>query len=146
MFILALLVAIPITFYGDWIMELLYGSLYDGAGEILVIHIWSAVFVFLGIAGGRWYVNENLILLSSIRHLLGVIVNIVLNYYWIPLFGIQGAAVATLISYFCSSYIFDLINKKSRPIFYIKSKSIFYFGSSLLLYGIEVFNNKQKNK
>ena len=50
----------------------------------------------------------------------------------IPKFGIVGAAISTLISYSFSSYIFDVINIRSRPLFIVKSKSLFFFGGYLI--------------
>ncbi|MBT7332688.1 flippase, partial [Candidatus Woesearchaeota archaeon] len=62
----------------------------------------------------------------------GLIINIVLNIYMIPKYGIIGAALSTLISYSFSTYIFDVIDVRSRPLFIIKSKSLFLFGGYLI--------------
>lgn len=132
LFIVAICIAIPTSIIGDTIVLYLFGSDYLGAGTVLVIHIWASIFVFLGVAGGRWYVAENLLVISFYRHLAGLIINITLNIYMIPKFGIVGAAISTLISYSFSSYIFDVINIRSRPLFIVKSKSLFFFGGYLI--------------
>ena len=89
-----------------------------------MIHIWTGVFVFLGVASGKWYVSENLQKLAFSRTFYGVIVNILLNILMIPKFGIYGAAIATLISQAVASYIADLFSKKTRNNFIMKTKSL----------------------
>jgi len=61
---MAISIALPMTFLSDWIVNLLYGAKYSEAGDVLMIHIWAGVFVFLGVASGKWFVAENLQLLS----------------------------------------------------------------------------------
>lgn len=125
MIILAIIIVIPMTFLGNWIINLLYGSLYSGAGIVLKIHIWSLLFVFIGIANGQWLICENLQIFSTINTFLGAIINIVLNYFLITKMGIEGAAWATVISYAFSGYILLLIFKKTRTNFWIITKTLF---------------------
>jgi len=91
----------------------------------LMIHIWAGVFVFLLVSSGRWFIIENLTRLALLRNLIGAIINIILNYFFIKLFGIVGAAYSTLISYAFAAYFFDLISSKTRVQFFIKTKTIF---------------------
>ncbi|MDD3595839.1 flippase [Sulfuricurvum sp.] len=121
---LSIAIAFPLTFLSDWIINLLYGEQYNQAGSVLMIHIWTGVFVFLGVASGKWYVSENLQKLAFSRTFYGVIVNILLNILMIPKFGIYGAAIATLISQAVASYIADLFSKKTRNNFIMKTKSL----------------------
>ena len=64
---MAIAIALPMTFLSDWIVELLYGAQYNQAGSVLVIHIWAGVFVFLGVASAKWFLVENLQMLSLQR-------------------------------------------------------------------------------
>lgn len=121
---MAIAIALPMTFLSDWIVELLFGEQYNQAGSVLMIHIWAGIFVFLGVASGKWFVSENLQLLSFYRTFTGMIINIPLNIILIPKYGIQGAAIATLVSQVVAAYIFDLFNKKTRNLFYMKTKSL----------------------
>jgi O-antigen/teichoic acid export membrane protein len=68
---MAIAIAIPTTFLSDWVIGLLYGDKFYGAGSVLMIHIWAGVFVFLGVASGKWFLSENLQVLSFYRTLLG---------------------------------------------------------------------------
>ncbi len=124
---LALSVALPITFFSDWIVNLLYGSDYQAAGRVLMIHIWTGVFVFMGVASAKWLIVEGLQILEVYRSLFGLIANVSLNYILIPRLGITGAAVATLCSHFIASYLIDYFHPKTRETFYMKSRALNFF-------------------
>ncbi|MCC7050784.1 MAG: flippase [Bacteroidia bacterium] len=127
---LAIAIALPMTFLSDWVVNLLYGGQYYQAGSVLIIHIWASVFVFLGVASGTWFTAENLQIFSFYRTFFGMCTNVFLNFLLIPVYGINGAAVATLISQIIAAYLYDLFNSKTRKMFYIKTKSI--LGLSLI--------------
>lgn len=120
----AVTIAIFMTFLSDWVVDLLYGDQYNQAGAVLMIHAWAGIFVFLGVVSGKWFLSENLQILAFWRVFFGMIVNIILNILLIPKYGIQGAAVATLISQSVAAYFFDFFNKKTRAMFYTKTKSL----------------------
>jgi len=121
---IALAIALPMTFMSDWVVEMLYGVAYNEAGTVLMIHIWAGVFVFLGVASSKWFVAENLQLLSMWRTFFGMLVNVLLNILLIPKYGITGAAFATLISQVIAAYLFDVFYYKTRSVFYMKTKSL----------------------
>ena len=127
MVMLGVAVAIPVSFLSDWIITLLFGSDYVKAGTVLIVHIWSGIFVSLGVTSGLWLVNENLQKLALFRTLAGAVVNIVLNLYLIPSLGVVGAAVGTLLSQFIAAYMFDLFNTKTRVIFWMKTRAFYSF-------------------
>lgn len=125
---IAAAIALPMTFLSDWIVKLLYGGQYNEAGGVLMIHIWAGIFVFLGVASGRWFVSENLQKYTFYRTVSGAIINIVLNLSLIPKYGVQGAAVATLISQGMATYLFDFFNLKTKHVFYMKTKALLFWG------------------
>ena len=121
---IAIAIALPMTFLSDWVIDLLYGVQYDQSGAILMIHIWAAVFVFLGVASSRWFIVENLQKYSLYRTLAGALINVMLNYILIPIYGIYGAAYATLASQVVASYLFNITNKKLRYTFLLQTNAI----------------------
>ncbi len=121
---MAIAIALPMTFLSEWVIRVLYGDAYHEAGGVLMVHIWAGVFVFLGVASGKWYVSENLQKLSFYRTFMGAIVNIGLNFLLIPKYSIYGAAVATLVSQIIAAYFFDLFDKRTRILFFSKTKSL----------------------
>ncbi len=127
---MAIAIALPMTFLSDWVVEIRYGGQYNQAGSVLMIHIWAGVFVFLGVASGKWFTAENLQMLLFWRTFYGMLINVILNLLLIPKYGIQGAAVATLVSQAIAAYFSDLFNIRTKRMFWMKSKSIFVIGKS----------------
>lgn len=121
---LALILSLPIIFLSDWIIDFFYGKDYHEASIVLSIHILTSIFVFLGVASGKWFIIENLQKLLLRRTLYGLFVNIVLNFILIPIYGIIGAAIATLFSQIISTYLSDLFSKETRRMFFMKSKTL----------------------
>jgi len=121
---LALLVAIPITLLSKPLILLLFGPDYASAAGVLTVHIWAGLFVSLGVSGSLWLVSEKLQKLSFYRTATGAVVNIVLNFIFIPRYGIVGAAVTTLISQFMAALFFDVFFKRTRGVFLMKMKAL----------------------
>jgi len=121
-----LFIALITTYFSDWIIIFLFGSQYEVASNVLVIHIWSIIFTAMAVVSGKYLINEGLQKITMHRHLMGLIINIILNYLLIPIYGIEGAAMATLISLALSNYFFDALKKETRLIFLQKTKSILF--------------------
>src|SRR5690606_3024497 len=101
---------------------ILYSDDYIGGAEILAIHIWAGIFVFLGTASGQYLIAEGYTKLALTRTAAGALVNIVLNLWWIPVFGIKGAAWASLIAYAVATFYIILIPKtRKQGIMMLKS-------------------------
>jgi len=122
---MAIAIALPMTLLSDWVVNLLYGEQYNQAGSVLMIHIWAGVFVFLGVVFSKYLTAQNWTKKSFYRALLGAISNIVLNYILIPIYGINGAAVATLLGQFIANYIYDFFDKDLYAQLKMKTKSFF---------------------
>jgi len=121
------IVAIITTFLADWIVNILYGSIYQEAATILQIYIWAFVFVSLGVVSSKYLVAENLEIYAMYRSILGAIINITLNWYLIPIYGIKGAAIATLITQIFVAYLFLFCFQSTRYNFWTVT-SAFTFG------------------
>lgn len=137
--LVAIALAIPMTFFSDWLINILFGNQYNHASGVLMIHVWASIFIFTGIASGKWFVVENLQKYVMINSMIGAIMNIGINLYLIPKIGIKGAAWATLISYFFASYILLYFHKKTRSNFFALSKSL------ILSSFIKIIKNKKTN-
>ncbi|MFA0079702.1 flippase [Vibrio artabrorum] len=124
----ALIVSVVVYFISDNIIYILYGSEFTSASSVLSIHIFSSIFVFMGVASGRWLVNEHLTKISFYRNIIALIVNLILNIVLIQTVGIEGAAIASLISYIVGFYLFDILIVKTRHMFYMKSRALLFLG------------------
>src|SRR5690606_28143212 len=106
------------------IISLLFGEQFVSASNVLVVHVWATIFVGFGVVSAKWYVVEGLQRLLMIRSLLGLIINIGLNFYFIPKHGPVGAAFATIVSQVFVTLFFDLAHRKTIYMFKTKIRSI----------------------
>ena len=120
----AIAIALPTTLISQWVVDLLYGDQYNEAGSILRLHIWAGVFVFFGTARGNWLIIENLQKIGFYYLFFGAVVNILMNLILIEKMGIQGAAIATIISLLSIVLFFPLFHKVTR-------RSVLMFFNSL---------------
>lgn len=116
-FWLALVICIPMSFLSGVLVSFLYGAEYQEAGQVLSIHVWAGIFVFLGVVSGKFYLSENLQIYTTINTAIGAIVNVGLNYFLLPLYGVVGAALATLVSYAVATYFMNIVFSATRENF-----------------------------
>ncbi|MBE9068846.1 flippase, partial [Leptolyngbya cf. ectocarpi LEGE 11479] len=116
----AILIALPMSFLSAPVITGLFGDGYIAAAPILSIHIWAAVFVFMGVGSSTWFIAEGLTQLSFLRTLIGAVINVSLNIILIPSYGGVGAAIATVIAQAFSSFLSNAIHPKARQIFLIQ--------------------------
>ena len=135
---LAIGIAIPVTIFSNQIIQLLFGNEFSSAAPVLTIYIWAGVSVFLSVASSQYLINENLTKLSFLRAFIGMILNVALNLFLIPLYGIFGSAVATLISYTIVTFILSFHNQFILQ-FKMMLRSV--FGFTLVSY---IFGRKQQ--
>ncbi|NRD74682.1 flippase [Shewanella sp. VB17] len=131
LFVMAAGIAIVVSLLAKPLIILLFGVDYLPSVTILQIHIWAGVFVFMRALVSKWLLVANLLPFSLLSHGIGAIINVGVNWLLIPIWGGQGAAVATLLSYFIASYLAFWISPKTRPIAKVMSYSIllpFTFG------------------
>jgi O-antigen/teichoic acid export membrane protein len=124
MAVLSITIAIIVTFLSHSIIFFLYGSEYLASSQILLVHIWSGVFVFLGVASSQYLVAENFTKIIFQRTFAGALINVLLNFYLIPRYGGLGAAYSTLIAYFVATFSI-IFYKKSREQAYLMLTSFY---------------------
>lgn len=101
---LSLFLAILLSFIAAWLVNILFGDAYREVVPILQVHVWASVAVFLGVASSHFLIIEGHQKMALCRAVLGLIANIILNYFLIPRYAALGAAIATLISYFLVNF------------------------------------------
>ncbi len=124
--LLALIVAILMTFLSNWFIPFIFGEEYSPAGNILAIHIWAGLFVFMRALLSKWLIAEGLYSMSLLTHGVGAIINILLNYFLIPLWQGEGAAIATIISYASAGYFSLFFHSSTRPMAIIMTRSLIF--------------------
>lgn len=142
LFVFALLVAIFTTIFSGYLIDNLYGHEYSQSAIVLNIHIWAGLFIFMRTAFSRWIIIEKLYVFSLLTQGMGALVNIILNFIFIPKYGVEGAAYSTLISYAVASYLSLAFYSKTRGVFVMMSKSLV----SPAKYFMYLLNNKFKTR
>ncbi len=99
LFLISAIIAVPISIFSKFIVNILFGSEYYGSVMVLNIGVWSIVGVSILAVVGQYLIAENYVKIYFFVTLIGAIVNIVLNYFMIPIWGIGGAAAVSVFSY-----------------------------------------------
>jgi len=112
---LALLIIIFILVFSKLLVLYLFGFEYLASIPVLRIHIFSALGMFMGFAVSQYLLAENREKDVFRGNFLAVAINVALNFWLIPLIGIRGAAIATLVAYsVLPLYVFLVIKIKSH--------------------------------
>lgn len=117
-------VAALVMLLAPWVINTLFGSAYQDSASILVILVWSGLFVSLGTASGSWIMAESKPMLNLTRNVMGAVANIAFNLYLIPRHGPVGAAVGTLLSLSLAYLLSDFMNPQTRHIGVLKLKAL----------------------
>jgi len=126
-FLLFLVFAIPIFLFAEEIVVLLFGEVYQPAGVLLAFLAIRLFFANMGVARGAYILSENMMKFSMITMAIGTVVNVLLNYLWIPEYGAKGAIIATIVSFAVTIYVVDIFYTKARLNVFLQVKSIFTF-------------------
>jgi O-antigen/teichoic acid export membrane protein len=108
MFILFLAVATPVFLFSDKIVHTLFGDAYSESAFLLSLFSVRLFFTNFGVAKSLFITNENLFRYSLFTAVLGAIVNVALNYFLIPRFSSAGAIIATIVSFFVTTFFVDI--------------------------------------
>ncbi|MDZ8261073.1 flippase [Nostoc sp. ChiQUE01b] len=127
---ISLAIALPMSFLSDKIIMVMFGSGYAEAGPILAVHIWTSLFVFMGLATSPWFIAEGLNHVSLGKTLFGAILNIILNLLLIPKYAGLGAAIATIISQAAAAFICNAFDSRTEKLFKIQVRSLIIFYKS----------------
>ena len=125
--LLSLIISLICFNFDNLIIDTLFGEVYSKNNSVLKIIIWSSIFSAMGSFTNRFLILQNIEKNIFERTLIGSLLNIILNYYLISRYGINGAAISTLITLLYINYFHDLLKKDTRNLFLIKSYLIFEF-------------------
>lgn len=125
--IVSISVGLLVGSYSTEIIVFLFGEDYRASASVLSIHVWSSVFVFSGILGSRWLVAMDMQKVLLVSTLIGVVANIAMNYLMIPVYGVEGAAWATLVAQFMSAILVNCFHPVSRQLFWMQVSALSLF-------------------
>ena len=141
--VVSLIFLVTMVYLDDFIMPILVGKkeYWEGKGVIPVLmmaNLFLGVYYNLSI----WYKLTAKTSWGAWLSLIGAVITLVLNFWWIPLssehliYGYYGSAWATFICYGSMMILSYLIGQKYFPVKYNLIKFAGYLGLSVLLYVI----------
>ena len=114
MFLVFLVMSIPLYFFAEPVITLLFGQEYQAAGYLLSLFALRLFFYNMGVGKSAFIVNESLFRYSLITIILGACSNIVFNYFLIPIYGAVGAVMSSMLSFVVSIFAVDVFYAKTR--------------------------------
>lgn len=127
---LALAQSLAMTFLAKPVIWILYGKKYFAAISVLRIVVWHTTFSYIGSVRNIWILAEGKQSCLWKINFSGALANIVLNLILIPIWGIEGAAVASVITQVFTNFIIGFVMK---PIRYNNTLMIRSFQSKFLI-------------
>jgi O-antigen/teichoic acid export membrane protein len=104
MALLAYVVAVPVTLAAQWLVPTLFGDAYARAGLMLAVLVWANLFYNLDVARSAFLTVMSWTRFFLVTSSLGCVLNIVLNWWLIPLYGGMGAVIASLAAYWFAAH------------------------------------------
>lgn len=90
-----------------------------------------------------WYKIQDKTKIGAYISIIGAIVTVVFNYLLIPIIGLVGSAITTLLAYATMMIISYIMGQKSYPIPYNKKSITLYLGTSTLFTFIYFYNFRE---
>ena len=108
------------------IIPLLYGDEFLSSVPILKIYSVTGLFLVISFPVGKYLLIEEKYSIPMIRYSIAAIANVVGNYLLIPIYGISGAAYASVFSTFIAFYGGNLLFRISVKLFIMQTKSLLF--------------------
>ena len=103
-----------VSIFAKLIIYIMYGTQFMGAVNCLRIAVWYCAFSYLGGALSFWFVCEKQKRYVFLFAFLGAAFSIALNFIFIPLWGINGAAFTMVMTQIFKNVILPLLFKETR--------------------------------
>ncbi|MCK9219293.1 MAG: oligosaccharide flippase family protein [Bacteroidales bacterium] len=133
------------VYLDDFIMPVLIGKGYWGGKGVIPILMMANLFLGVYYNLSIWYKLSNKTIWGAWLSVIGAIITLVLNFWWIPLspnhliYGYLGSAWATFICYGSMMVLSYFIGQYYFPVKYNLIRFFGYLGLSIVLYLINVF-------
>lgn len=119
------LAAIVVSVISEPLMVIAFGEAYRESASVVSIVMWTAVFASMGSISARYFNVERMEKKIALRTALAAFMNVGLNLVLIPRYGINGAAIATLLCTIFANYLMDWFDKDLRDLLAIKHRALF---------------------
>jgi O-antigen/teichoic acid export membrane protein len=106
--------AASLAFFAPILIEGLFGARYSDAIPLLQVQSIALPFVFMGAVLSKWIIAEGRLGASVVRHWAGAALNVALNLWLLPRYGLVAAAMATGCSYITANYLSLFLIRSTR--------------------------------
>ena len=111
---LSLMQCLGIVLFSTLLVRILYGVEYFASVNPLRLIVWYTTFSYLGSVRNVWMLAEGKQKYLWVINLCGAMVNVLLNFILIPILGIMGAALASLITQIFTNVVMGFVIKDVR--------------------------------
>lgn len=117
----------------QWI-QYFVGEQYRAGLDVVPILLLANLFLGIFINHSMWYKLTGQTVYGALLTILGALITISLNFWWIPKIGYMGAAWATFICYATMMIVSYFLGNKHYPVNYDLKRIWGYLGLSVTLY------------
>jgi O-antigen/teichoic acid export membrane protein len=119
-FFICLFLVLPLLVLAPWIVMILYGVAYEKSATIIQLLLPGVLFNLIGILLYTYYKAKGQPSTYVILTFITFLINLILNIILIPKLGINGAAIASTLSYtaFGLSYLILITRKEKKHSFF----------------------------
>ncbi len=107
--------SVVLTVLAKPIVSILYGEAYLAAAPLIQIITWYSAFSYMGTVRNIWILAEEKQRYLWIINLSGALLNVIGNAILIPLIGVAGAAISSVLTQFFTNFVLCLIMKPIKP-------------------------------
>ena len=107
--------SVVLTLLARPVVGILYGEAYLAAIPLLQIITWYSSFSYMGSIRNIWMLAEEKQKYLWIINLSGALLNVIENFVLISMFGVAGAAIASVLTQFFTNFLLCFLIKPIRP-------------------------------
>ena len=128
MTLLSYMIVLFFYIFHEELIQLTFGDDYEDSSRILVLLSLGLIPMFNAFLRSSYITisgNQKIILYTS---LFSSIFNVILNYFLINEFGVQGAVYSTVITQILSLFVLNAAFNETKVLFFIQIKSLALLG------------------
>ncbi|MCR5180946.1 MAG: flippase, partial [Bacteroidaceae bacterium] len=131
-FWVSVILAILVSVTSYWVVLYTFGEKYLPAVAVLQVLAFKAPSVALSSTAGSMLIIEGLQRWAVVRDIIGCVVCIGLNYYFLPQYGIMAAAFVAIFSNLAAGYLADAFIPVYRHLFIHQTRTLLFGWKDLI--------------
>lgn len=116
--------SIFMTVFSGPLIYIMYGEQFSGSVAVLCVAVWYVTFSYFGSVRNVWILGEGIQKYLFGINIIGAVLNILVNFALIPIWGGVGAAVASFITQFFTNVVIGFIFPPIRRNNYLMIKGL----------------------